>query len=168
MKLLILLYFYRIWLDGKCDGRLIRKRNFLPSWAPSSIPVLLWSLCCHISPFCFVFCVFDLSLVFKVACISGLSSSFPNSRLITGFVTRLKRRVPLVEQELLTLPEHLSSPSFLISYHLRDIYSICRCCWNVATFKWKVHNGKIEIISLVGNFVLNPPSLSISRYRSKY
>ena len=31
-----------------------------------------------------------------------------------------------------------------ISYHLRDIYSICRCCWNVATYKWKVHNGKIE------------------------
>jgi hypothetical protein len=28
----------------------------------------------------------------------------------TGFVTRLIRRVPLVEQELLTLPEHLSSP----------------------------------------------------------
>jgi hypothetical protein len=26
------------------------------------------------------------------------------------FVTRLKRRVPLVEQELLTLPEHMSSP----------------------------------------------------------
>ena len=30
--------------------------------------------------------------------------------LITGFVTRLIRWVPLVEQELLTLPEHLSSP----------------------------------------------------------
>ena len=26
------------------------------------------------------------------------------------FVTRLTRRVPLVEQKLLTLPEHLSSP----------------------------------------------------------
>ena len=34
----------------------------------------------------------------------------PHSRLITGFVTRLTRRVPLVEQELLTLLEHLSSP----------------------------------------------------------
>jgi hypothetical protein len=38
------------------------------------------------------------------------SRSFPHSRLITGFVTRLTRRVPLVEQELPTLPEHLSSP----------------------------------------------------------
>jgi hypothetical protein len=37
------------------------------------------------------------------------SWSFPHSRLITGFVTRLTRRVPLVEQELLTLLEHLSS-----------------------------------------------------------
>ena len=32
------------------------------------------------------------------------------------------------------------------------IYSICRCCWNVATYKWKVHNGKIEIISFVVKF----------------
>ena len=31
-------------------------------------------------------------------------------KLITGFVTRLTRRVPVVEQVLLTLPEHLSSP----------------------------------------------------------
>ena len=31
----------------------------------------------------------------------------------------------------------------------RYIYSICRCCWNVATYEWKVHNGKIEIISFV-------------------
>ena len=33
-----------------------------------------------------------------------------HSRLITGIVTRLTRRVSLVEQELLTLPQHLSSP----------------------------------------------------------
>jgi hypothetical protein len=35
---------------------------------------------------------------------------FPHSWLITEFVTILTRRVPLVEQEQLTLPEHLSSP----------------------------------------------------------
>jgi len=33
-----------------------------------------------------------------------------HSRLITEFVTRLTRRMPLVEHELLTLPEHLNSP----------------------------------------------------------
>jgi hypothetical protein len=38
------------------------------------------------------------------------------------------------------------------SYQLIDIYSIYRCCWNVATYKWKVHNGKIEIISFAVKF----------------
>ena len=38
------------------------------------------------------------------------SRSFPHSWFITGFVTRVARRVPLVEQESLTLQEHLSSP----------------------------------------------------------
>ena len=36
--------------------------------------------------------------------------SFPHSRLITGFVTRLTRRVPLVEQKLLTLPNTWVQP----------------------------------------------------------
>ena len=40
----------------------------------------------------------------------NISQFFPNSWLIIGFVTRLTRRVPLVEQELLFLLEHLSSP----------------------------------------------------------
>jgi hypothetical protein len=39
--------------------------------------------------------------------------SFPHSWLITWFVTRLTRRVPLVERKLPTLPEHKSSTSFL-------------------------------------------------------
>ena len=41
------------------------------------------------------------------------SWSFTHSWLITGFVTRITRRLPLVEQEQLTLPENLSSlPAF--------------------------------------------------------
>jgi hypothetical protein len=36
-----------------------------------------------------------------------------------------------------------------IHIKLRDIYSICRCCWNGVTYEWKVHNGKIEIIFFV-------------------
>jgi hypothetical protein len=36
-----------------------------------------------------------------------------------------------------------------LNSNLSDIYSICSCCWNVATYLWKVHNGKIEIISFV-------------------
>ena len=38
------------------------------------------------------------------------SRFFPRSWLITEFVARLTRRVSLVEQELLTLPEHQGSP----------------------------------------------------------
>ena len=45
-----------------------------------------------------------------VTFVVNTSRVFPHLLLITGFVTRLTRQVPLVEQELLTLPEHLSSP----------------------------------------------------------
>jgi hypothetical protein len=44
-----------------------------------------------------------------------------------------------------------------ISYQLRDIYSIYRCCWNVVAYEWKVYNGKSEIIS--SNFVLSNKKL---------
>jgi hypothetical protein len=37
------------------------------------------------------------------------------------FVTRLTRRVSLVEQELLTLPEHMSSPPVLGEFVLLDL-----------------------------------------------
>ena len=51
-----------------------------------------------------------------VSLVVNTSRSFPHSRLITGFVTRLTQRVPLVEQELITLPEHiLNQPSMSIS-----------------------------------------------------
>ena len=39
----------------------------------------------------------------------------------------------------------IGTTSPVISYQPRDTYSIYRCCWNVATYRWKVHNGKIEI-----------------------
>jgi hypothetical protein len=41
-------------------------------------------------------------------------------------------------------------------------------CDNVATYKWKFHNGKIEIISFVVKFLFNRPSLLILRCRSRY
>jgi len=37
---------------------------------------------------------------------------------MTGFAIRLTQRVPLVEQELFTLPEHLNSPRFLVRFVL--------------------------------------------------
>ena len=45
-----------------------------------------------------------------VSLVVRTSPSVPHSWLITGFVTSLTRPVPLVDQELPTLPKHLSSP----------------------------------------------------------
>jgi hypothetical protein len=36
-------------------------------------------------------------------------------------LTRVTRWMPLVEHELLTLPEHLSSPQFLVGFVLSDL-----------------------------------------------
>ena len=49
------------------------------------------------------------------------------SWLITGFVTRLTRRVPLVEQELLTLPEHLSSHPVFSGVRVTRALIFCIC-----------------------------------------
>jgi protein-S-isoprenylcysteine O-methyltransferase Ste14 len=57
---------------------------------------------------------------------------FSHSWLITGFVTRLTRRVSLVKQELLPLPEHLSSsPIFsgvgVAPYLVFCVFFVNRC-----------------------------------------
>ena len=54
-----------------------------------------------------------------VPLVVNTSRSFPHSWHITGFVTRLTH-VPLVEQELLALPEHRSS-EFLVGFVLLDL-----------------------------------------------
>jgi hypothetical protein len=41
---------------------------------------------------------------------------------MTGFVTRVTRRVQLVEQELFTIPEYLRSPPVLVVFVLLDLY----------------------------------------------
>ena len=53
--------------------------------------------------------------------------SSPLSWLITGFVTRLTRRVSLVEQELLTLPEHMSSPPVFSGICATRSLVLCVC-----------------------------------------
>ena len=56
------------------------------------------------------------------------SRSFPHSWLITGFLTRLTQRVPLVEQELPTFPEHLSSPRLLVGSCYSIFSFMCLFC----------------------------------------
>ena len=74
----------------------------------------------------------------SVKCFTGSVRSFPHSRLIIGFVTRLTRRVPLVEQELLTLPEHLSSTPVFSGVRVTRSLVLCVCfvdrCLSFCTF----------------------------------
>ena len=52
---------------------------------------------------------------------------FPHSSLITGFVTRGTRRVPLVDQELPILPGHLSSPMLISGIRVTRSLVFCVC-----------------------------------------
>ena len=49
------------------------------------------------------------------------------NRIIIGFVTRLARRVQLMEQELLTLPEHLSSRPVFSGVRVTRSLVLCVC-----------------------------------------
>ena len=50
------------------------------------------------------------------------------SRSFPHLLHRLTRLVPLVEQKLLTLPEHMSSLRFLVGFVLLDLLFICMFC----------------------------------------
>jgi hypothetical protein len=82
------------------------------------------------------FCKSEICSEYSNFVLVNTSRSFPHSWLITGFVIRLTRRVSLVEQELPTLPEHLSSPRFLVEFVFLDLYFymyvlyIVVCPWN--------------------------------------
>ena len=58
-------------------------------------------------------------------CRISTSRTSPHSWLIIGFVTRVIRRVPLVKQKLLTLPEHLSSPPVFIGVRVTRSLVLC-------------------------------------------
>ena len=57
-----------------------------------------------------------------VPLVVSTSRFFPHSQRTTGFVTRLTRRVPLVEQALLTLRSTWVRPRFLVGFVLLDLY----------------------------------------------
>jgi hypothetical protein len=68
------------------------------------------------------------------------SRSFPHSWLITGFVTILTRRLPLVEEDLLTLPGNLSSPQVFSGVRVTRSLDLCVCfvdrCLSFCTFSF--------------------------------
>jgi hypothetical protein len=73
-----------------------------------------------------------------VLLVVSTSRSFPHSWRITGFETGATRRVLLVEQELITLPEHLRSPwylsGFLVTQSLVFCWLICRSLFGLLSF----------------------------------
>jgi hypothetical protein len=75
-----------------------------------------------------------------VPLVVNTSRFYPHSWLISGFVTRLIRRVPLVEQDLLTLPEHLSSPLVFSWVRVTRSLALCICfvdrCLSFCTFSF--------------------------------
>jgi hypothetical protein len=66
------------------------------------------------------------------------SRSFPHSWVFTGFVTRLTQRMSLVEQELLTFSNHLSSPPVLSRVRVTRSLVLFVCfvdrCWSFFLF----------------------------------
>ena len=63
----------------------------------------------------------------KGTIVVNTSRSFPHSWFLTRFATRLTWWVPLVEQELLTLPEHMSSPPVFSEVRVTRSFVLCVC-----------------------------------------
>jgi hypothetical protein len=61
--------------------------------------------------------------------------SFPHLCLITGFLIRVTKQVPLVEQELLTFPEHRSSSQVLCSV-IFSFLCVVLCRHNMSWSFW--------------------------------
>jgi hypothetical protein len=60
--------------------------------------------------------------------------SFPHPWLITGFVTGVTRRVPLMEQELPTLPEHEFTHGLRVTRSLVLCVMLCRSLFVLLSF----------------------------------
>jgi hypothetical protein len=77
---------------------------------------------------------FDEIILWEIHSRKNTSRSFPHSWLITGFVNRL------TWQELLTIPEHLSSPPLFSGVHATRSLVLCVCfvnhCLSFCTFSF--------------------------------
>ena len=122
-----------VWYTYKARNKLnyvkvnINKENYTMLRSPPWLGWPLWNICV----------TNDHGYVPFVV---NTSRSFPHSRLTTGFVTRLTRRVPLVEQELLTLPEHLISSPVLSGVRVARSLVLYVCfvdrCLSFCTFSF--------------------------------
>jgi hypothetical protein len=83
-------------------------------WSPPWLGWPLWNICVK-------------SDHEYVPLVVSTSRSFPHSWFITGFITRLARRMSLVEQELPTLPDHLSSLPVFSGVRVTRCLVLCVC-----------------------------------------
>ena len=76
-----------------------------------------------------LYCKCTLHFALKAPHIICMSTSwsFPHSWFITRFVNRLTRQVPLVEQEIPTLPEHPSTPLVFSGVRVTRSLVLCVC-----------------------------------------
>ena len=99
-----------------------------------------------------------------VPLVVNTSRSFPHLRLITVFVTKLTQQVPLVEQELLTLPEHLSLPPDFSGVRVTRSLVLYVCfvdrCLSFCTFSF----GHCVVCSSIYGFWFAPLVSSNSSY----
>jgi hypothetical protein len=63
-----------------------------------------------------------------------------NNSKLNDFIDRIYP----IELEIKVTTDTTRSASYL-DLHLELLRDICRCCWNVATYKWKVNNGKTHL-----------------------
>jgi hypothetical protein len=72
-----------------------------------------------------------------VPLVANTSRFYPRSWLISGFVIRWTRPVSLVDEELLTFPEHLSSPPvFSVTRSLVLYVCFVDLCFSFCTFSF--------------------------------
>jgi hypothetical protein len=84
---------------------------------------------------------------------------FPHSWLINGFVTRLTRRVPLVEKELPTLPGHLSSPPVFSGVRVTWSLMLCVCfvdrCLSFCSYSFSGYYEDMVVVVLLPSIRIN-------------
>jgi hypothetical protein len=108
--------------NRRTDSTIIKTKFLSYRWSKPILAILLDYLCHKWPVICFVFRIHNLAL----------SSLY---WLIIGFVTRGIRQVPHVEQELLTLPEDLSSLSVLSGVRIGRSLGFCvRFCRSMFVF----------------------------------
>lgn len=87
-------------------------QKVLWNWDSHYVRVFDWQNICHM-----LLLVFkqEISIPMGTKC-TPLSQSFPNSWIITVFVTNITRQLPCVQQELPTLPDHIITFPILCSF----------------------------------------------------